>query len=229
MIQSRVADGPPALALTLTEGLRCAADLGLLFASAPHLAAAPRGGGEKVIVLPGFSLDDNSTILLRGYLSWLGYGVHALDVGRNFGRRTFGERNERLKHLVSRIRGDDRIALVGHSLGGVLAREYARAHPEHVSRVVTLGSPYAGDESSMPAPVVWLRRHLTGEDPHAQPDRSPLPVPHTAIYSEGDGIVAAFDCRDENEGADNVEIPGSHVGLVVNAAAFRAIADRLAR
>ncbi len=226
--QATAPAGPPHLFHTLTEGPRCAFDLAMLFLSAPFLAAAPRGAGEKVIVLPGFSLDDNSTLALRGYLTWLGYRAHALGGGPNFGRRTFGDQNERLKTLVARIRGDDKVALIGHSLGGALAREYAREHPEQVSRVIALGSPYAGDETSMPAGVVWLRRKLTGEDPHAQTDRSALPVPHTAIYSESDGIVSAFDCRDTSQGADNVEVTGSHVGLVVNAGAFRVIAQRLA-
>ncbi|HWE45846.1 MAG TPA: alpha/beta hydrolase [Caulobacteraceae bacterium] len=221
--------GPPHLAYTLTEGPRCALELAGLFISAPFLAFEPRGHGEKVIVLPGFSLDDHSTLVLRAYLTWLGYQAHALGAGHNFGRRTFGEENQRLTKLVADIRGDDKVALIGHSLGGALAREYAREHPAQVSRVITLGSPYAGDETSMPTPVVWLRRSLTSEDPYATPDRSPLPVPHTAIFSESDGIVAAFDCRDESDGADNVVVVGSHVGLVINAQVFRAIAERLAR
>jgi pimeloyl-ACP methyl ester carboxylesterase len=229
MIDARPEPNPPHLAYTLTEGFRCTLELAGLFASAPFLAAMPRGEGEKVVVLPGFTLDDHSTLALRAYLTWLGYRAHALGAGPNFGRRTFGDQNERLTALVAAIRGDDKVALIGHSLGGALARDFARAHPAHVSRVITLGSPYAGDETSMPASVVWLRRNLTGEDPNALPDRSPLPVPHTAIFSESDGIVSAFDCRDASDGADNVEVVGSHVGLLINAMAFRVIADRLAR
>ena len=229
MIHTRPEVRPPHLLFTLTEGPRCALELAGLFASAPYLCAAPRGNGETVVVLPGFSLDDNSTLVLRAFLTWLGYRAHALGAGPNFGRRTFGEQNERLNDLMATIGGDNKVALIGHSLGGALARDYAREHPDRVSRVIALGSPYAGDETSMPKPVVWLRRKLTGEDPHARADRSPLPVPLTAIYSESDGIVSAFDCRDESDGADNVEVIGSHVGLVINAMAFRVIAERLAR
>jgi pimeloyl-ACP methyl ester carboxylesterase len=228
MIDSSSESGPPPLALTITEGLRGAIDFATLFMSAPFLAAAPRGERQTVIVLPGFTLDDSATFALRSYLTWLGHTVHGMDLGPNFGRRTFGEQNRRLSTLVARVRGEDKVTLIGHSLGGVVAREYARANPDHVARVISLGSPYAGDETSMPAGVVWLRRRLTGEDPHARADRSPLPVPHTAIYSAGDGIVSPFDCRDINPGADNVEITGSHVGLMVNAAAFGVIAERLA-
>src|ERR1700749_2997479 len=122
MIHSRPDPSPPHPFYTLTEGARCALDLAALMASAPFLATAPRGRGEKVVVLPGFSLDDNSTLLLRAWLTWLGYRAHALGAGPNFGRRTFGEQNERLTELMSTIRRDDKIALIGHSLGGALAR-----------------------------------------------------------------------------------------------------------
>lgn len=32
------------------------------------------------------------------------------------------------------------VSLIGHSLGGIYAREVARAAPEHVRRVITIGS-----------------------------------------------------------------------------------------
>jgi hypothetical protein len=95
--------------------------------------------------------------------------------------------------------------------------------------VICLGSPIAGDESSMNSAIVWFRRKMTGEDASKKPDRTPLPVPHTVIYSETDGVVSAFDCRDDGDGADNVEVVGSHIGLVINPQAFLAVADRLAR
>ena len=39
------------------------------------------------------------------------------------------------------------VALVGWSLGGVLSREVARRHPEHVRRVITYGTPVVGGPS----------------------------------------------------------------------------------
>jgi hypothetical protein len=49
----------------------------------------------------------------------------------------------------------------------------------------------------------------------------------TSIYSKGDGVV-----RWENQivpEADCVEVTGSHVGLIFNRKAYRAIADALAQ
>ena len=222
-------DTAPHPFLTFSEGLRSTLEFSSLFAAWPILWAAPRGDGSKVMVLPGFSLDNASTLLLRSYLTWLGYDVHGFEAGRNFGRRTLGHGHAALYEMIDAVAKGEPISLVGHSLGGVLAREYARRHPGRVRQVICLGSPFTGDERSMPAAVVWLRRALTDEDTSIPPDRSPMPVPHTVIYSNTDGVVAGFDCRHDCEGSDNVEVVGSHLGLVHNAAAFRIIAERLAR
>lgn len=217
---------PPSLILTAAEAIRGSMELSTLMMSSPYLLTAPRGDGHKVIVLPGFSLGDASTLYLQAYLTWLGYRVATLGVGPNYGARTFGKEYDRFDRLISGIADGERVSLVGHSLGGVLARQFARKHSSQVRRVICLGSPIAGDEASMGRGVVWLRRSLTGEDPNHVPDRRPLPVPHTIIYSKTDGVVAPFDCREDD--ADNVEVIGSHIGLVVNCMAFRVIADRLA-
>ena len=58
----------------------------------------------------------------------------------------------------------------------------------------------------------------------------PLPVPSTAIYSRSDGVVAWYSCIDEEApDAENVQVPGSHIGLLHNPAALYVIADRLAQ
>ena len=59
---------------------------------------------------------------------------------------------------------------------------------------------------------------------------APLPtdqVRFTSVYSKGDGIV--HWPGSVIAGADCVEVTGSHVGLVFNRKAYRAIADALAR
>ena len=79
------------------------------------------------------------------------------------------------------------MSLIGHSLGGIYAREVARAAPEHVRRVITVGSPFGGDLKSN---VVWpMYESVTGTRIKSIPPEvlarmnEPLPVPSTAIYS----------------------------------------------
>jgi hypothetical protein len=58
----------------------------------------------------------------------------------------------------------------------------------------------------------------------------PLPVPSTAIYSRSDGVVSWRSCLDvEAERTENVEVQGSHIGLLHNPAVLFVIADRLAQ
>jgi hypothetical protein len=51
-------------------------------------------------------------------------------------------------------------------------------------------------------------------------------VRETSIYSKSDGIVEWQTCRSASCRA--VEVRGSHIGLIANADAYRAIADALA-
>lgn len=37
-----------------------------------------------------------------------------------------------------------KINLVGHSLGGLVAREYSQIHPQDINKIITLGSPHGG-------------------------------------------------------------------------------------
>ena len=193
------------------EGPRAFSEaLGLPFA-APILAQAPRGDGHPVLVLPGFAADDGSTRLLREFLHRLGYSVHRWAMGRNMGLD--GRGTERLQQRLAGIfeRKGRKLSLIGWSLGGIYARELAKAHPDSVRQVITLGSPFGAREQRSPPP----------------------PVPSTAIFSKTDGIASWRSCievADEGAGqqVDNIEVPGSHCGLGFNALVYWAVADRLA-
>ena len=52
-------------------------------------------------------------------------------------------------------------ALVGWSLGGIYAREYAKHHPDKVARVVTLGSPFSGSRRANRAWRLYRRLGFT--------------------------------------------------------------------
>src|SRR6202044_2055618 len=136
------ASGPSA-GLYLTEPARGLAELATLPLAAPWLAAAPRGDGHGVLVLPGLLASDMSTVLLRQFLRWLGYEVRGWSLGRNVGPTdaVLDELPRALAALAERRGGP--VSVVGWSLGGIYARELARPHPEHVRQVITLGSPFA--------------------------------------------------------------------------------------
>ena len=233
---SETAIRPPAARLALTEVSRAIFELGTLPLAAPFLAAAPRGDGHPVLVLPGFVTTDLSTAVLRRFLKRLGYEAFAWELGRNLGPRAIGWEGEKLVDRLEAIHAQTgkKISLVGWSLGGILARQLSRKRPDLVRQVISLGSPFAGDPR---ATNVWKAyEYLTGhrlKDPGTQAQlresHEAPPVPATAIFSKGDGVVAWQNCLEpETPTTDNIEVNGSHCGLGVNASVLYAVADRLA-
>ena len=213
-------------------------EMGAFAASAPLLRAIGRGDRHPVLVLPGFSASDQSTVPLRGIIRSQGYWVHGWRLGRNLGPTPAVLEGlfERLQMLHDQH--DAKVSLIGWSLGGIYARAMARLAPELVRQVISLGSPYRLRDSRT-APVGRMYRrfeHLhapEASDPALMPPEEAMPdleVPSTSIYTRSDGIVHWSHCIDaEGPMRENIEVRSSHVGLGVNPAAIIAISDRLAQ
>jgi hypothetical protein len=228
----------PAFEWFALEPTRATAEFCALAVSWPLLGLARPGDGHPVMVLPGFGTTDLATQSSRWVLRQLGYRVHGWRLGRNVGPtpEVFDGIQRRLLELHGRY--GEKVSVVGQSLGGVYARYLARHHPDAVRQVITLAAPYRlrpGDRSSLSALSDWgpseLQMPLRLPDSHiAEEDRPPLTVPATSIYTRTDGIVRWQLCI-ETVGPlrENIEVPGSHSGLIHHPAALIAIADRLAQ
>ena len=222
----------PSLGLQLLE-TRAVGELYAYMASYPLLPMVPKGDGHPVLVLPGFLASGTSTFPLRHFLKRLEYKGHRWKLGRNLG--PVGEKEKdilvRLREL--RERYDQKVSLIGWSLGGVYARELAWMAPDDVRMVITLGSPLRHHGSTA---VSDLYRAISGQDESSAEDidlervASPPPVPATAIYSRSDGVVP-WRCSLERESptTENIRVYSSHIGLGHNPAVLWAIADRLAQ
>jgi pimeloyl-ACP methyl ester carboxylesterase len=216
----------------LREGLGLV-ELPLLLLRWPELARLPRGDGEPVLVLPGYGTGDASTLVLRRYLRFLGYSVRGWSLGVNAGnvRALLPRVLRRVEQFAARKRQP--VALIGWSLGGVLAREAARETPDLVRRVITLGSPIVGGPKYTAAARFYRLQGIDLDAVEAEMDAresTPIRVPITAIYSRADGVVAWQACLDQRSpNAENVEVTATHLGLGFSADVYRLIADRLAR
>jgi len=221
--------------MTLMES-RAVAEYAGWRVTTPLLQLLPKGDGHPVLVLPGFGTADRSTIRLRLLLRSLGYRSYGWRLGANIGPTP--EVVDGLRDRVAHIRStnnDQRVSIIGWSLGGIYARLLARENPTHVRQVITMGSPFRmtpGDRSAVSA--LWDSvSHLHQEtffEPLLNPDRSPLMVPATSIYTRTDGIVSWQYCLDKKGPlAENVEVCGSHSGLGFNTAVGFVVADRLAQ
>jgi len=227
----------PHLLSSATEPLRAACEAAAFGMSLPALlTTVPEGDGHTVLCLPGFTTSDLSTAVLRRYLNHLGYNARPWQLGRNTGSPELIDRLAwRFHRLV--MKSDEPITLVGHSLGGVFARELARAYPDQVRQVITLGSPFAVRAGQQTNPLVlrlfkrWSGLSETEITSRAMEERlSPPPVPTTAIYSRLDGVVHWRACREEASAlAENIEVPASHLGMTVHPTILYVLADRLAQ
>lgn len=185
--------------------------------------------GPAVLVIPGWVASDRTTLGLRKALAETGWRVHGWNMGFNRGAKA--DTLERLRRRLVALGGGQPVLLVGWSLGGVYARELARLIPDQVSAVVTLGAPFSGDPHQN---NVWrlyelVARHKVDEPPVPRITDKP-PVPHLAIWSRRDGIVAPRSARGlEHERDEAIEMSCTHMAFGVSRRVGRSVAREIAR
>lgn len=232
-------NGPPKLLLYLSEVGRAAIEAGDVLIASPRLVPPAADASGVVLVIPGFTTDSKATVVLRSKLSSAGYDVHTWKQGLNLGirRNLFDGLVAEFDRLVASC--GKKIGVIGQSLGGIYARELAKLRPGQVSHVVTLGTPI-NDPDGRGSRVGGLYRLLNrgdgskGSSPPGFDDwdiSAAPPVPTTAIYSRSDGICNWHTClqRGDHAHVENLEIPGSHLGMGVNGRVLLAISERLSR
>jgi pimeloyl-ACP methyl ester carboxylesterase len=210
-------------------------EFGLVIPAWPFLRHAPKGDGHSVIVFPGLSAGDGSTLPMRSFLEKLGYDVSGWNQGFNFGPRAGVLQAARQQVIDTCQATGNMVSLIGWSLGGIYARELAKELPQCVRSVITMGTPFAGSHHSTNA---WRLYQLTsGRDIHAEVEHFDLPtappMPTTSIFSRTDGVVAwpaSIQAPSRiNPLTENLEVYASHIGLGLNPSAWWAVADRLAQ
>lgn len=183
------------------------------------------GDGRAVIVVPGFMASDQSTSRLRRSLDSAGFQSHGWGLGRNKGIKA--DIFARLDERVAALGCDVPLTLVGWSLGGLIAREYAKHAPDRIAKVVTLGSPFSGD---LRANNAWrIYEFVAGHKVDAPPIEVALgekpPVPTCAIWSRRDGVVSRHSARGlRHESDQQIELDCTHMAFVARPDAIRAIA-----
>jgi pimeloyl-ACP methyl ester carboxylesterase len=221
--------------LLATELPRAGLELGVSATASPLLAAARRGGGQPVLVLPGFLQSDASTLVLRSYLRWLNYSVHGWQLPANLGSTDSVVRGLRSRVVALKKTYGQRVTIIGWSLGGLYAHELARHAPGSVQQVVTLGTPVqlAGRRGRAASLAFDRLSQLHVAPPLVvRPWRESggLRVPATSVYSRSDGIAPWKACRlSPGRKRENIEVYGSHLGLVHNPSVLLLLADRLAQ
>jgi len=208
----------------------------------------PHGDGSGVVLIPAFLCPDHYLFPLHRWLGRIGY--QAFFSGMSFNaecpnlliKRCLNETVEKALAKTGR-----RIHLIGHSLGGIIARSIAGQRPRDIASVITLGAPFRGTaahSSILRAAGIVRRRILKKHGGAVLPDcytghctcdfvdslqRSlPPSVVETAVYTRDDGVVDWQYCKTDNPEAD-FSVSGTHVGLAFNPSVYTIIANRLAQ
>lgn len=138
-----------------------------------------------------------------------------------------------LAKLVDRIPKSCRVHLVGHSLGGLVARWYVQEHGGHerVAQTISLASPFGGTERARPFRVL-VGRELCRTSPLLARLRARAhehDVPHTSVVADGDSMVVPTESAVFPRG-DVVVLPGrGHNTLLFDPESIATVVDRVQR
>lgn len=159
---------------------------------------------ETVLLLHGFFQTRNVWEVMEDRLRYDGFGVFSFDLGGLFSRYNTtrpGEQAERIAEKIERIcarSGLERFHVIGHSKGGLIAREYIQRYggEKRVKSLITLGTPHHGTPTA--ALGVWLMGagllsrspyDLLPDSPFVRRLREvpfPRQIPLVSIYSRHD-------------------------------------------
>jgi pimeloyl-ACP methyl ester carboxylesterase len=129
---------------------------------------------------------------------------------------------------------DRKVTLVGHSRGGLLSRALMTARPDLVERVVTLASPihepFAVTNLTLAKAADLARSRLTQAcactyGRFFRKELAPGMPPLIALFTRHDEVVRWQACLED--GARNIEIRGTHLGLLASRNVYTTVAHAL--
>lgn len=189
---------------------------------------------DPVLLVPGFMAGDPTLKAMSVFLRHQGFRTYRAQILVNVGcTREAADRLERRLESIA-IKRNRKVTIVGHSLGGMLARGLASRRPDLVEGIVSMGSPVLAP-GAIHKVLKWdaeLLSRLTragfggmmsadcfgGECARLSWVESQQQVSEdlafTAVYSKRDGIVDWRACLDP--AAQHVEVRTSHCGMAVD-------------
>ena len=182
-----------------------------------------------VVIVPGLGASDLAMLPLGAYLRKAGHLVFDSNLGLNFGSviddiDIVGERVAEVTEIHRK-----QAALIGWSLGGLVAREVARRDHGRVDQVITFGTPLKGPRYTSLAFMYREERTREIERAIEEAAQTPITVPITAIYSKDDGIVDWRSCVDEkNPNVTHAEVDSAHLAMNLDPDVWAVVEKKLA-
>jgi hypothetical protein len=201
------------------------------FASAAWTSrlVAPTQHPKALLLIPGFLAGDVTLYPFGDWLRSCGHRVFFPGMLANTGCPRLAV--DRLLHLVREHhnRKGEKMVVIGHSLGGIYARELARREPQCVSQTILLAAPI-NDPCRHVNPLVKMFASLTRQVHQTSDGRvcqmeslcgvlsaTPAPsVPEAIIFSKSDGVVDWVSCLESGPNVRCFEVDSTHCGLPFN-------------
>jgi predicted alpha/beta hydrolase family esterase len=194
----------------------------------PHLRIHPPSAVPPVLLLHGYGCNSGYWAHLTPLLDAARISHAAIDMEPLLaGIDDFVPQVAQAVEDLCRRSGAPQVILVGHSMGGLVARAYLRAHgAARIAHVFTLGTPHHGTALADAAPGInavqmrrwdqeaaldnaWLRELASSEE---SASRALI----TSIYTHHDNIVSP-QTSSYLQGARNLELGGvGHVAMASN-------------
>jgi pimeloyl-ACP methyl ester carboxylesterase len=178
-----------------------------------------RGKRHPVVLLHGFAMNRTNWIFLGRRLAKRGIGP--LYGTSYFSPQSVRRSAEQLQRFVERVRAREkceRVDIVAHSLGGVVARYYIErlGGDAHVGRLVTIGSPHNGTViARLGALFPSARETLSNSS-------------FTSVWSRADAIIEPPESSSiAPVGEDRVFDDLGHLSLLLSPRVVDAVAERL--
>ena len=192
---------------------------------------------KSILLIPGFLAGDSTLYPFANWLRARGHRVFFSGIIANLDCPRHAI--ERLGRILTEQHQEAgaKLVIIGHSLGGIYARELARRHPDKVEQIILLGSPIH-DPIEHANPYVVMVARLTRRLRHhhdcdleticgINKSAPPPGVRETVIYSKSDGIVDWPSCIEHGPNVETVEVGGTHVGLPYNLETLRIIKEKI--
>jgi len=156
--------------------------------------AAP--GRRPLLLVHGVGVNDGVWFALRRNLSRRGLGpVYTINYGPPLaGIEHFAGQLAARIEAICAVTGAERVALIAHSMGGLVARAYLRRFgAARVEQLITIGTPHHGSMLAYTFPGCCLAQMHPGNPWLVELNREEsgrAPVPITSIWSRHDSMVA---------------------------------------
>lgn len=148
-----------------------------------------------------------------------------------FGRGSIANTAKRTNRVLEPLRQHyEHITLVGHSMGGLVARKALIDNPQVSDSLVTLGSPHRGVQAAI-RPFWWLGGKSVKEMGRTSKFLADLDLAHIlediptlTISGQRDLIVKDASMNVIDPAIKHIEVPTTHLGLILSPRVYGEIA-----